>query len=239
MGAVLVVRLPRCGAKPHIPIESLGAFFGEEIDETGPEELPAEALTRAEYATDRLAGIRNEIILDNLTNGLYGRSEAVERILEAEPRVEAEHSALGLNDLHNALAFADRAGHRLFAPDILAGIGGHNALNAVPVRRRADMDDVNARIVEKLHKVLVRLNLAPTALLGGGETLLNMKLIRIAKADETRTLVGKMVFGTCDSAETDKRARKLVRGSGRAPENLGRNEIERADGTCRLKERSS
>jgi hypothetical protein len=82
------------------------------------------------------------------------------------------------------------------------------------------MDDVDARVVEKLHEVLVCLDLAPALLLGGGETLLDMKLIRMTKADETRTPVGKMILRTRDSAEADKRAGKLVRGSARAPENL-------------------
>jgi hypothetical protein len=38
----------------------------------------------------------------------------------------------------------------------------------MPVRRRADVNDIYAGIIKKFNEVLISLDLAPTPLLGGG-----------------------------------------------------------------------
>ena len=163
--------LPRRRAEPHVPVERLRDLLHGQVHAAGPVELPAEALTAAERALDRT--LAEETALDDLADRLHGRAEAVEVALEAEPRVETEDALLGLDDLHHALALANGAGHGLLAPDVLAGVRGHHAHAAVPVRRRADVDDVHVLVGEQLDEVLVALDLAPAAFRGGGEAALH------------------------------------------------------------------
>lgn len=237
MRAVLVVGLPRRRAEPHIPVECLGADFRREVNLTRPVELPAKTLTGAEDALD--GALAQNPVFNYLADGLYRRAHAVEAARETEPRVKAEHSALSLDVFHDALAFAHCAGHRLFAPDILACAGRHDRLHAVPMRRSADMDDIDGRIFKKLGEIGIRLDITPAFLLGRFKTLSYVKLIRIAKTDKARALVRKMVVALRDATETYQRTRKLVGRSGRSPQNLGRNKVERTNRCGALDERPS
>ena len=237
--AVVAVRTPRRRTKPHLVVEALRNRIHGRVDATGPAELPAEALADAKHAAHRFTLARDQIILDHLANRLHRRAETVERILEAEPRIDAEHALLGLYDLHHTLAFANRAGHRLLAPDVLPRLRGHHALDAVPVRRRADVNDVHARIGEELEEVLVGLDLAPARRLGALESLLHTVVERVAKTHEARPPVRQVILAVRDHAEADERTRELVGRRRRAPQHAGRDEVEGAERTGRFQEFSS
>ena len=239
VGAVLVVRLPRCGTEPHIPVESARARLRLEVDAAGPEELPAEALPGAEHAAHRFAGIADEIVLHHLPDRFNGRPETVERILEAEPGVETEHALFRLHVFHDPLAFADRAGHRLFAPDVLAGARGHHAHDAVPVRRRADVDDIDGRIFQKFYEIGIRLHLAEAVLRGERKPFGNAQEIGVAKSHQPRTLVRKVVAALGDAAAADNGAGELVGRRFGAPEHLRRDYVERAERRAGLQQISS
>ena len=229
MAAVGAVGLPGGGAEPHLPVEGGGAGLGGDVDLAGPEELPVEALAGADDAADGLAGGGDEAVLDGLADGLDGGAEAVEGVLEAEPGVEAEHPAFGLDVFHDAAALADGAGHGLLAPDVLAGAGGHDALDGVPVGRGADVDDVDVGVLEELDEVLVGLDLAPAGLLGAGEAVFDAGLVGVAEADEARALEAEVVAAVGDAAEADEGARDLVGGGGLAAQDVGGDDVEEAD----------
>ncbi len=101
------------------------------------------------------------------------------------------------------------------------------------------MDDIDGRIFKKLGEIGIRLDITPTFLLGRFKTLSYVKLIRIAKTDKARALVRKMVVALRDATETYQRTRKLVGRSGRSPQNLGRNKVERTNRCGALDERPS
>ena len=235
--AMAVVGLPRSRTEPHVIVEAGRQRFDPEARAARPAVLPAEALAGAGDALD--GTVAEKAGFDNLLDGLDRRAEAVEIVLIAEPGVEAEDALLGANDLHHALAFADSARHGLFAPDVLAGVGGHHALDAVPMGRSADVCDVDILVGKQFHEVFVGLDLAPAVLLGLGKALLHAILERIAHADEARTAERKMVGAAGDRTEADERAGELVGRRGRAPEHFRRDEVECTDGTRRLQKRPS
>ena len=235
--AMTVVGLPRSRTEPHVIVEAGRQRFYPEARAARPAVLPTEALASAGDALD--GTVAEKTRFDNLLDGLDRRAEAVEIVLIAEPGVEAKDAVLGADDLHHALAFADGARHRLFAPDVLAGVGGHHALDTMPMGRSADVCDVDILVGKQLHEVLVGLDLAPAMLLGLCKALLHAILERIAHADEARTAERKMVGTTGDCTEADERAGELVGRRGCAPKHFRRDEVKRADCTGSLKERSS
>ena len=207
------------------------------LDASGPAELPREALAFAEHALDRAGA--EESVLHDLPYRLDGRAESVEGVLEPEPRVEAEHPSLGLDHLAHAPSLADRARHGLLAPDVLAGLRGHHALYAVPVRRRADVDDVHAGVVDELDEVPVRLDASPSRLLRRGEPGGHARRVAVGESDQPRSLERKVVRAVRDLAESDQRARELVgRGLG-PPKHLRGDDVERTDRRGGLQELSS
>ena len=225
--AVVAVGFPRRRAEPHVPVEALWYHLRLVLNAPGPAELPREALALAEDALE--GAVAEKPVLDDLANRLDGSAETVERVLESEPRIEAEHAFLRLNDLANALALANGARHRLFAPDVLDRLRGHHALDAVPVRRRADVDDIDARIVDQFNEVLVALNLAPSALLGGGKASRDAWSVAVGETDESRTLERQVVGAVRDFAEADQRTRELVGRSRRSPKDLRRDNVKRPE----------
>ena len=234
---MVAVGFPRRRTEPHVPVEPLGNHLRLVLDAPGPAELPREALALAEYALE--GAVAKKPVLDNLANRLDCSAEAVETVLETEPRVEAEHALLGLNDLADALALANGARHRLFAPYVLARLRGHHALDAVPVGRRADVDNVDAWVVDQLYEVLVALDLAPAALLGGGKASRDARSVAVGETDEPRALERQVVGAVRDLAEADQRARELVGRSRRPPKDLSRNDVERPKRGRTLQEFSS
>ena len=215
---MIAVRLPGRGSEPHIPVKALRHRLRLRVDESRPGELPAETLPDAADAFNR--PLAEETGVDELLYRLHFASETVKPRLIAEPGVETEDALVFVHYLNDALTFAHGAGHRLFAPDVLAGFGRHYALHAVPVRRRADVHDIDARIVDKLDEIAVVPDLSPAVRLGLDETLPGADVIYVAQSDKARTFLGEVVCGTGDTAVPDKRARQLVRGRTRAPEHL-------------------
>ena len=77
---------------------------------------------------------------------------------------ELSHSFSTLID--DFLALVDRAAHRLFTPDVLAGVGGGDGHQRMPVRRRRNVDDVDVAAVDQLAPIFVSFNLGVAVILG-------------------------------------------------------------------------
>ena len=90
------------------------------------------------------------------------------------------------------------------------------------------MDNIHARIVQKLDEILIALNLAPAPLCRL-KTSLNARSVAVRQAHKARTAERKMVGAMRDAAKADKCTRKLIGRSRSTPENLSRNEIERTN----------
>ena len=72
------------------------------------------------------------------------------------------------------------------------------------------MDDVDVRVVDKLNEVLVALDLAPAALLGGGKASRNTRSVAVGETDEPRALERQVVGTVRNLAKADQCARELV-----------------------------
>ena len=101
------------------------------------------------------------------------------------------------------------------------------------------MDDVDVRVVDKLDEVLVALDLAPAALLGGSKTRRDARSVAVGEADEPRALERQVVGAVRDLAEADQRASELVGRSRCPPKDLRRNDVERPERGRTFKEFSS
>ena len=109
----------------------------------------------------------------------------------------------------------------------------------MPVRRCADVDNVDILVGEKFHEVLVGLDLAPTVFLRSRKARLNAIDKRIAKADEPRALVRQVVLRMRNHTEADQRTGQLVGRSCRAPEDVRRYEVKGPNGRRTLQKGSS
>ncbi|OPZ12206.1 MAG: hypothetical protein BWZ10_02103 [candidate division BRC1 bacterium ADurb.BinA364] len=156
MGAVRMVRLERRRAEPHVVVESGGNRFGLQVGFPDPLEFPVEARRRAEHDLERPS---QQARLDDFFHIARGHSRSVDDAFEAEPGVDAENPSVAPDRLDHFLAFGDGARHRLFAPDVLAGLGGGDGNRRVPVRRGWHMHDVDVGPVERLAEILVSLRL--------------------------------------------------------------------------------
>jgi len=81
----------------------------------------------------------------------------------------AEDAARAADGVDDGPALADGPGHRLLAPDILAGLGGGDGDEGVPVGRRRDVDDVDVGPGQDLAEVRVSGDAGAGDLQGGGE----------------------------------------------------------------------
>ncbi len=175
--AVGVVGLEGGGAEPEFVIEIRGDGLRGEVGAADPIEFPIEAGAGIERDFERPA---QETVLHRFLDGLDGRAHAVEAVLEAEPGVEAEDALMLFDGGDHGFAFADGAGHRLFAPDILAGLGGLDGHDGVPVGRGGDMDDINVLAGEHFAEIAVTFAIGPAFLHRGIEVV----LVDIAHGEE-------------------------------------------------------
>ena len=140
VAAMRVIRDERRGAAIHVPVEVRRHRLGLELGLAGPEiDLPLDAADRREANRQRAA---EDATGDDALDLASRADSVVIRPVEAEPGVHAERHAGLLDDAAQGDTLADRARQGLLAPDGLAAPGRHGGDDAVPVRRRADVDDV-------------------------------------------------------------------------------------------------
>ena len=133
-----------------------------------------------------------------------GRVHAVERVGEAEPCVEAENIAVLFDRFHHPFAFADRPRHRFLAPDVLAGAGGVDRHDPVPVRRGGDVYDIDVRIFDQF----------PVVGIGGqfiaGQLLAGRQMIFVHVANGYQAGAGVAVMTASHPADADDALGELI-----------------------------
>ena len=153
-----------------------------EVRLTRPEiDLPLDAADRGETHRQRTA---EDAAGDDATDLPGGAHAVIVGPVQTEPGVHAERHAGLLDDPAQGDAFADGARQRLLAPDRLAPAGGHGGDDAVPMRRRADVDDVGVRHRDDLAEILGRQRRAAAGLLDALQLLLDALGVDVADADD-------------------------------------------------------
>ena len=166
----------------EVPVEVRRDGLGLEVRLTRPEvDLPGDAADRGETHRQRAT---EDAARDDATD-LAGRADAViVGAVEAEPGVHAERYAGLLHDTSQGDALADRTGQRLLAPDGFTAAGGHGRDDAVPMRRRTDMNDIGVRQGDDFTEVFRRQRRTAAGLLDALELLLHALGVDIANADD-------------------------------------------------------
>ena len=165
--------------------------------------------------------------VDELLDLVDSRVHAVKRIGEAEPSIQTKNIAVTLHGLLNPLALADGARHRFLAPDVLAGLGGLNGHDAVPVRGRGDMDDVDIGVGDQAAEIAIGLQRLVETLFAQVERALEMLAVDVADRHQTALLgAGEMVAALADAADADDAFGELVarRHVFRAAEHMARDD---------------
>ena len=155
-----------------------------------------------------LSGQPSIAAVDELLDGFHRRAETVESGSETEPGVEAEHAPVALNGLHDLLPFGDGARHGLLAPDVLAGLRSGDGDEAMPVRRRGNVHNVDVVALENFAKILVALD----ALAAHFERPLEVIGVYVAHGHETRSGVGQVPLP--HSADSDNGLGQFFAGRG-------------------------
>ncbi len=202
------MRREGCRAEAHGVVEVGGHRVGRQVLLAYPEELPGEAGGTADGDLERPA---EHAAVDEFLQRLDGCAEAVERVGEAEPSVEAEDAVVLLHGFHHLLTLADGTRHGLLAPDVLTCLSSLDSHQGVPVRRRGDVDDIDVGVVDEVAEVSVGLDLHAQAVLGLSDSLLQMVGVAIAERHETATLIaGEMITAASDTSDADNTLRKLI-----------------------------
>ena len=221
---VFVVRLVGGRAEPHVVVEIRRNPLRDEVLLAHPEEFPGEAGGARDGHLERPS---QQAAVDQLLERLDGGAQAVEGIRETEPRIEAEDAVVALDGLHDALALADGAGHRFLAPDVLAGLRGLDGHDAVPVRGRGDMDDVDIGVGDQAAEIAIGLQRLVETLFAQVERALEMLAVDVADRHQTALLgAGEMVAALADAADADDAFGELVarRHVFRAAEHMARDD---------------
>ncbi|CCZ76045.1 unknown [Alistipes finegoldii CAG:68] len=237
--AVFVVGFVGRRSEPHVVIQLGGNRFRSEVFPAHPEELPRESGGARNGHLERPA---QQAAVDQLLERLDRRAETIEGILEAEPSVQAEDAVVAPDGFGYALAFADGARHRFLAPDVLAGLGRLDGHDAVPVRRRGDMHDVDIGVGNQAAEVAVGFQRLAELLLSQRNGAFEVFAVHVADCHQPAVLVaGEVVAALADAAHADDAFGELVARSGelRAAEHLARDDRQQRHAAQRFQKIST
>ena len=198
--------------------------MGLEVLLPHPEEFPGESRGSGD---GHLEGPSQQAAVDQLLERLDGGAQAIEGIRETEPRIEAEDAVVALDGLHDALALADGTGHRFLAPDVLAGLGGLNGHDAVPVGRGGDVYDVDVGVGDQIPVVVIAFEGLVELLAAQRDGAFEVFAVDVADRHQTALLgAGEMVAALADAPDADDAFGELVarRHVFRAAEHMARDD---------------
>ena len=132
------------------------------------------------------------------------RTQSVERIRKAEPRVQTEHPPILLHRFHHPLTFANRTSHRFFTPNVFPCFRSLHRHDTMPMRRRRDMDNIDIRIQNQIAEIMISRNLLFHQVL----TQFQMFLVYVAHRYQARASVIQMA--SSHPAGTDNTFRQLI-----------------------------
>ena len=125
-----IVRLVRSRPEPHVVVKFSRNRLRHKIFLSCPEEFPGKARGSGDPHGQWPA---QKPALHEFLKRLHRCSKAVERVLETEPGVQTEDTAVLVDRLHNFLPLADCPCHRLLAEYVLTGAAGLDGHDSVPV----------------------------------------------------------------------------------------------------------
>ena len=211
MHPVRMIGLVRGGAQPQVVVQFGRNGLGGEVGAAGPVELPGK--TRRARNADR-QGPAQQTAGNQFLEGFHRGTQAVERVFEAEPGVQAEDPSVPGHGLHHLLSFADGTGHGFLAENVLAGPGGLHGHDAVPVGRGGNVHDVHVGIVDEVTEVVIGGEGGAKTLLAGLDSSVQMALIHVADGYEAAFFIAGKVQGRhADAAHADDTPCELVAGS--------------------------
>ena len=151
----------------------------------------------------------------------------VEAALKAEPGIQPEDPLVFGHGFFHRLAFVNRAAHRLFAPDILAGLRGSDRDQRMPVRRRGDMDDVDVFAFQHFAEVLVALHVRPRQL----KAVLQVLLVHVADGEQFGGGINGLEMPLAHAADADDGfgERLIGRSVARAAQDMARHKADNSD----------
>ena len=163
MHTMRVVRLEWGGAKPHVVVELLGHGLWCQVGPATPVVFPVET---GDATDGNLEWATEDPALDEFPERLDLCAHAIKRRSEAKPSVQAEDAFVLVDCLDDFFALVDCAAQRLLTPDVLAGLGGGDGDQRVPMRRSGDVDNIDVLTLQHLAEILVGLNVRAARFLG-------------------------------------------------------------------------
>ena len=226
-------------AEPQVVVEGRRYGLRFEVFAAHPVEFPREARGPRDGHLQRPS---EHAALHEFLERFDRRTEPVEGVRKAEPRIEAEDAPVAPDGLDDALALADGACHGFLAPDVLAGLGSLDGHDAVPVGRGGDVYDIDIRVGDQVAVEVVGFQrlaeLAPAQLRGAPEVV----AVHVADGHQPAFgCAGEVVAAAADAADADDALGELVaRGdaSGSA-QHPPRDDGEERGGTRRFQEVSA
>ena len=239
MYTMRVVWLVRSRAQPHVIIQFGRNRFRSQVFLAYPEELPSKAGSTGD---SHLQWPAQQTAIHQFLQRLDGSTQAIEIVLETEPGIQTENAVVLFHRFHHTLPFANGTGHRLFTPDVLAGLGRFDCHDSMPMRRSGDMNDVYIRVLNQITEIVVCLECFIEFLLTQVHRFLQMVLVYITyRYQATLFIAGKVITASTDTAHTNNTLGELVARCNviRSAQYLSRYNGEQTDSTHCLEKISS
>ena len=239
MNTVGMIRLVGSRAEPGIIVKFGRNGLRSQVGAAYPPELPREAVGAGYSHCERPA---QQPAVDELFQRLHLSAQTIECVPESEPGVEAEDTVVALHSLHYPLALPYRAGHRLLAEHILAGLRSFHRHQRVPVRRGADMHHIYIGVVNKIQEVVICAYILVQLFFGSFHSTIQVILVHIAHRHQSAGVrrCEVRIAHTYASGADDALGKLVARGYVTfAAEHLARNYGEQTSQTGGLEELSS
>ncbi len=165
--------------------------------------------------------------LHQLLDGFHRNAHAIETAFEPEPGIEPENPFVFRDRGLHGFALGNGPAHGLFAPDILAGFGGGDGNQRVPVWRGRDMHDVDVFAGKNFAEILVTFHVRA----GRFDRSLEMLFIDVANREKFAGSIDGFDVAHAHATSADDSAREdfTGRSESRAAQNVPRDDGQRRE----------